>query len=660
MAALTPTQARELELTRRGLGSFDDFSKYLESQRTVPVDTGLTAMDGSPLEGRGLDFSAEGISRGLAPARRAIGRGILNPLASLQDLIAVPASTAEALISKGLGGVSSALGATDVGQFFLDQGDKGFDRASSKLSEALGPGQVIKPLDGTLSPADNEQLLDIFGPDPSIGRPKGMVPGKATIKPGTEGLPKKQIPDPSSNVDAAARLMMEQSQTKADANREASLTMPSGTEVSASSVAPSMETMDEMDAASNLFIEALADTKKAKGEKPVKAKTREELLEKYKQEFADATGIDISGKPDTSQALMAMGLSMMQNRAGKKFNVGKILNAVGKAGEDAMPALQKSIENANAAKVAAGKYALNQVEADENAASASRAAHLKHLRAIQLEDLKSQLKAREKVLDAPEIKAPHTQKYTVGATPLEIRVLSLLETNSDTGAKEFVTKFQSPDTQSTEVINRYKNAAAGYGLAEELKAVLGALDESSANNAGQVFELLKGRGQNLISVLGLTNENILYDPSTYDFLISQGQKEMAEQYKANPTTLENKAQVAQDALMARCKRFMTQETGNGISVYDSESAKVLTGKINLLTPLNKNLEYINQLQGLFGHSLDTLDDLVINLYDRDYFMSDKAYEKTIKNLNEGMKDVYGPLRLNSDSNLNKQSYDVRD
>lgn len=105
---------------------------------------------------------------------------------------------------------------------------------------------------------------------------------------------------------------------------------------------------------------------------------------------------------------------------------------------------------------------------------------------------------------------------------------------------------------------------------------------------------------------------------------------------------------------------MTQETGNGISVYDSESAKVLTGKINLLTPLNKNLEYINQLQGLFGHSLDTLDDLVINLYDRDYFMSDKAYEKTIKNLNEGMKDVYGPLRLNSDSNLNKQSYDVRD
>ena len=644
MTRKDPTISRELELMRRGIGStrpitnLNQFSQYLKEQEP--------------------SARAEDISKGFEPIRRGIGKYTLNPLATLQDLAAGAGEGLYGLAADASGGIASALGAPEFGQDMFNIADKSYDSAKGRFSEALGPGQVIK--DKGFSPADNEQLLDIFGPDPSIGRPKGMVPGKATIKPGTEGLPKKQIPDPSSNVDAAARLMMEQEQTKADANREASLTMPFGTKASASSVAPSMETMDEMDAASNLFIEALADTKKAKGEKPVKAKTREEMLEKYKQEFADATGIDISGKPDTSQALMAMGLSMMQNRAGKKFNVGKILNAVGKAGEDAMPALQKSIENANAAKVAAGKYALNQVEADENAASASRAAHLKHLRAIQLEDLKSQLKAREKVLDAPEIKAPHTQKYTVGATPLEIRVLSLLETNSDTGAKEFVTKFQSPDTQSTEVINRYKNAAAGYGLAEELKAVLGALDESSANNAGQVFELLKGRGQNLISVLGLTNENILYDPSTYDFLVSQGQKEMAEQYKANPTTLENKAQVAQDALMARFKRFMTQETGNGISVYDSESAKVLTGKINLLTPLNKNLEYIDQLQGLFGHSLDTLDDLVINLYDRDYFMSDKAYEKTIKNLNEGMKDVYGPLRLNSDSNLNKQSYDVRD
>lgn len=158
----------------------------------------------------------------------------------------------------------------------------------------------------------------------------------------------------------------------------------------------------------------------------------------------------------------------------------------------------------------------------------------------------------------------------------------------------------------------------------------------------------------------MTSDNILYDDSTYDYLIEQGETELAEKYKANPTSLENKAEVAQDALMARFKRFMTQETGNGISVYDSEAAKVLTGKIGMFTPLNKNLEYISQLQGLFGHSLDTLDDLVIDLYDRNFYLSQGAYDKTIKKLNDGMKDVYEPLQLSSDSNLTKTLYDVSD
>ena len=185
------------------------------------------------------------------------------------------------------------------------------------VADARREASLNMPSDGTGRPMEIQEQIDIFQAlNPDAGpitaeqinqlskgknlKPFPVQPKKRGLKPFSEGV-------------------IEQEQIQADANREASLTMPSGTEVSASSVAPSMETMDEMDAASNLFIEALADTKKAKGEKPVKAKTREELLEKYKQEFADATGIDISGKPDTSQALMAMGLSMMQNRAGKGF-----------------------------------------------------------------------------------------------------------------------------------------------------------------------------------------------------------------------------------------------------------------------------------------------------------------------------------------------------
>ena len=61
----------------------------------------------------------------------------------------------------------------------------------------------------------------------------------------------------------------------------------------------------------------------------------------------------------------------MQNRAGSGFNVGRILSSVGEAGEIAMPELDKAIDRARAAKLAAGKYALEQIAADESACSST-------------------------------------------------------------------------------------------------------------------------------------------------------------------------------------------------------------------------------------------------------------------------------------------------
>jgi hypothetical protein len=50
----------------------------------------------------------------------------------------------------------------------------------------------------------------------------------------------------------------------------------------------------------DLFMQAMADGNVAQGKEQPKAESREDLLEKYKQEFAEATGIDVSGKPDNS------------------------------------------------------------------------------------------------------------------------------------------------------------------------------------------------------------------------------------------------------------------------------------------------------------------------------------------------------------------------
>jgi len=100
--------------------------------------------------------------------------------------------------------------------------------------------------------------------------------------------------------------------------------------------------------------------------------TKVKDLDEYKKKFAEATGIDISGKVDKSHALMSFGLALMQNKAGKNFNIGKMLGAVGEAGQAALPALEKAKTQARNDAIAAGKFALEMRSADEAKALAAR------------------------------------------------------------------------------------------------------------------------------------------------------------------------------------------------------------------------------------------------------------------------------------------------
>ena len=88
----------------------------------------------------------------------------------------------------------------------------------------------------------------------------------------------------------------------------------------------------------------------------------------YMKEFADATGLDVSGEADNRAALMAFGLALMQNKAGKGFDVGKMLSSVGEAGEKALPALEKARSEAKAIRAKAGEYALGRSKEDQAAA----------------------------------------------------------------------------------------------------------------------------------------------------------------------------------------------------------------------------------------------------------------------------------------------------
>ena len=91
-------------------------------------------------------------------------------------------------------------------------------------------------------------------------------------------------------------------------------------------------------------------------------------FDEYINEFGEATGLDVSGEPDTKQALMSFGLALMQNRAGKGFDISNILRATGEAGEAAMPDFRKAVAKAEAIRAKAGSYALSKKESDQKKA----------------------------------------------------------------------------------------------------------------------------------------------------------------------------------------------------------------------------------------------------------------------------------------------------
>jgi len=97
-------------------------------------------------------------------------------------------------------------------------------------------------------------------------------------------------------------------------------------------------------------------------------KEKPKTFDQYINEFGEATGLDISGEADTKQALMSFGLALMQNRAGKGFDISKILTSVGEAGEAAMPDFRKAVAKAEAIRAKAGSYALGKTEEDKKKA----------------------------------------------------------------------------------------------------------------------------------------------------------------------------------------------------------------------------------------------------------------------------------------------------
>jgi len=325
--------------------------------------------------------------------------------------------------------------------------------------------------------------------------------------------------------------------------------------------------------------------------------SKEEALEKYKQEFANATGIDISGKVDKSSALMAMGLALMQNRAGKGFNVGRILSSVGEAGQAAMPALEKAKSEAKQARIAAGKYALQQIQADEDASAAIAAEEKafqreRYFKLLEIDaDLKKEeIKAGAKVGEIKNVKVD--------------KVINGLEVQRGRGVTGAVFAFPADALRDTS--NALKSINGALTTVDKMNDLLQQIDSAES----PTFDLIASSVNTALVGAGLVDAEVVFGDS------KMGKREQVR--------------VLQDSIITQFKRMLTQETGNGISKDDVLRVEKLLGKVDLLGNPQESIMRLNEIATLFKGKRRAVRGVLDELQDPDSYPTTAEYEKNME------------------------------
>ena len=414
--------------------------------------------------------------------------------------------------------------------------------------------------------------------------------------------------------------------------------------------------------AEDAFVAGMEDFNVAKGtdtdtdKKKKKGETRAEALARYQKEFYEATGIEASGKPDKSRALMAFGLALMQNKAGKGFNISKMLGSVAEAGDAAMPYIDKAVSDAKAAKISAGKYALQEIKSDENASAAVYASTLANQRAIDLENLKTrneiikeQKKAQAEGQEMDIGESAYMDKFKIGGQEVGIR----RAVNPNDGRSIFV----DPSSTVRMVSGSYNKSLEGIEAINQMGSLIDVLEESKNSPAGTAGKFILDRAGGLLTSMGIGSADSFF--TDVDGLIESG--EIPKEFKG--MSLETSADTIRRALILRFKRFMSQETGNGISNVDVQALNEASGKLGTFENTNVARGALSELKTLFTSSLDSLDEVITNLSDEKQYLTygnsqgNYIYEETMKQLNSSISAKSS--WKNQKQNTEKPTFDVK-
>ena len=400
---------------------------------------------------------------------------------------------------------------------------------------------------------------------------------------------------------------------------------------------------DEQTTESNIYSDLMKTSTNSVLEALGKAPEGAKSIDDYKKIFSDATGIDISGQPDNSAALTAFGLALMQNKAGKGFNVGKILSETGAAGEKALPLMVQAKKDAKASQLAAGQFALTQQSKDAATRTAfitNQVNYLRDRRDKINDDMVARINATEDIRLKAKLEADAKyQNY------LYDRQIKLLELNNKAAKGQFKTSDKVTFKPITGMDNLsltmgvreidgqpvYKfpaEEASRFGVAlADVNDGLRSLDEMSS----LISDVANATG-------GITGGLAMERLNSWSRSI--GFKNIFEDPDGGSATKLADADAIKKRVIAQYKRFLSQETGNGISEGDVTRLEDALGDIRMFENPDVALRRIEETRAIFMGRKSQLVNEIEGFDDRDLYLSQKQYDKTMRGLAADIDAAY--------------------
>lgn len=603
-------------LPQFGLGSYNPMSGYTIQPKVVQNDDPMLSGGVSTMTGSSMPDAL------LNKIRQAAGLGRVG-----NNPVNVPVQESES-------GIVDKIRQSSVGQLFSTD-----PVLKARMEAASAPVSPFQEQDDAFDLAPTE--LDVFSVDGIGGLGAERMPLTGTPdQPGQETFGGRVPLEPSSDPDeifadsSAANKSQKPNETEAEFNarieREERGIFDEDTSGAGSGAGSGGQKRGVGSGSIDLMKSALDSYNDMVGLAPSGAKSMSE----YKKEFSEATGIDISGDPDNKAALTAFGLALMQNKAGKGFNVGNILSEVGAAGEKALPIMAQARKEAREGKIAAGKYALGKAaEADASKQKflvdqsiylrnrkdkildymqtrrdtldddASKQEFDRHKLAVEY-GFKTAKARNDALIKADEAKRKGSKVDSQYNRDIQYTQRKVRIGFTDDGSREI---YANPRMDGADIANDYVKVQRSQEAMGRLDVLLSEM-ESADSPSGK---LLMDRGKDVLIALGVANPD--------------------EFYKDNGVSPEDNANAILNVLIMENKRFATQETGNGISNQDRQDLAESFGKPGQLAanPRAARIK-LAELRSIFNAPLASIEQELSNFYElKDMYKNEDAYNQTI-------------------------------